>query len=411
MKILFINKYDTTGGAAIAAQRIANGLAHFYQTENHFLVGIKKSRNNNVTPTRKYSWQSKAEQGWNFLSSRLGLQYLYFPFSTPAILHAAKEFQPDVISLHNIHGGYFETALLPVLSAQAPLVWTLHDMWAFTANAAHTFGDESWKQLRAGKAERKSFPAIGLPTGSWLLRRKQKIYSQSELHIVSPARWLYDLAVQSPALAGKPVHHIPNPLDTRLYTAKDKIAAKTALQLQADLPVISFVAEKLFSSEHKGGREMLGILQQLDRQLSDPVQLLLIGHDRLPVVFNHLRCHYTGYIHEETQMIACYNASDVFFYPTRADTLPNTLLEAAACGVPCVSFDIGGCREILLDQQSGYLIPAFDQEQFVHKTLQLLQNEKLRQEMGRQAMLHVQNEFGAEKVAAQYFHLFSTVKR
>ncbi len=81
-------------------------------------------------------------------------------------------YQPDVISLHNIHGGYFDATLLPRLSAIAPIVWTLHDMWAITGNAAHTFGDTSWKSGMAGKGEHKRAPAMGLPTGNYLYKKE-----------------------------------------------------------------------------------------------------------------------------------------------------------------------------------------------------------------------------------------------
>ena len=216
MKILFINKHDISGGAAIWCFRFHKTLERLYNTQNYFLVGIKKSNYPYIFETRKRGFQNFVERGWNFLLQRIGLQYKFFPFSTKTILKKTKEIQPDIIFIRNIHGGYFKTSLLISLSKQAPIVWSLPDMWAFTANAAHTFGDISWKEMRSGKKEKKNFPKMWIDTGKWLLQQKKKIYSQSNLTIVTPSRWLYNLAIQSPVFEGKQILHIPNGIDTNI---------------------------------------------------------------------------------------------------------------------------------------------------------------------------------------------------
>ncbi|MFY0255900.1 glycosyltransferase [Chitinophaga sp. 30R24] len=407
MKILFINKYENSGGAAIAAQRIAEGLLRYYHTQNHFLVGMPHTAASNVTVTRPGMVRHVIERGINVISNKLGLQYLYFPFSTPAILRHAQAFQPDVISLQNIHGGYFDAALLPRLSQIAPIVWTLHDMWALTGNAAHTFGDTSWKQARVGESEHKRSPAMGLPTGNYLIRRKQRLYAASNLHIVSPAWWLYQMTQESPLTREKPLYHIPNPIDTAYFRPLDKAAAREALGIPAQARVITFVSERLFNSEFKGGADLLRILQMLDDQLEEEVHLLMIGKDQLPGTFRHLKCIYTGYVKDTHKMMQCYSASDIFFYPTRADTLPNVLIEAGSCETACITFNVGGCGEIVKDGQTGYVIAPGDYAQFVAGTLALLQDKALCEQFGKAARFFVEQYFGMETVAAQYYRVFS----
>ena len=111
------------------------------------------------------------------ISNLIGAQYLFFPFSRRRILKLVKEIKPDVISLHNTHPGYFQVSLLAEISALCPIVWTLHDMWSFTGNAAHTFGDESWRTLDSSPSLKKIYPSIGLDTGKTLLRKKARIYT------------------------------------------------------------------------------------------------------------------------------------------------------------------------------------------------------------------------------------------
>src|SRR4030066_251717 len=178
MKILFINKYDITGGAGVAAFRLHSALEKYYSTENKFLVGIKKSNHPFIIETRKAGIQNFIERGINYFQNLFGYQYYYFPFSSKTVMKFAQEFKPDIISLHNAHGGYLNLSLLSELSHISPIVWTLHDMWAFTANAAHTHGDNSWRRMKSGKNEKYYFPQIGIDRGIELLSRKQKILLQ-----------------------------------------------------------------------------------------------------------------------------------------------------------------------------------------------------------------------------------------
>lgn len=409
MKVLFINKYENSGGAAIAAQRIATGLEEYYHTDNHFLVGTHRTSSSKVTVTRPGTVRNVIERGINVLTNRVGLQYLYFPFSTPAILGYTAAFKPDVISLHNIHGGYFDASILPRLSAIAPVVWTLHDMWALTGSAAHSFGDTSWKTGKAGKNEHKHAPYMGLPNGNYLIKRKQRLYAASNLHMVSPSRWLYDMTRESPLTREKPLYHIPNPIDTAYFRPQDRATSRQLLGLPADAPVITFVSERLFASEFKGGAELLKILQLLDEQLDSPVYLLMIGNDRLPGTFRHLQCVYTGYVKDTVKMMQCYSASDIFFYPTRADNLPNVLIEAGSCETACITFDVGGCREIVIDGRTGYVIPPGEHEQFAARTLALLRAPATCRQFGQAARVHTEQHFSMPVVAEQYYHLFESV--
>ena len=406
MKIAFINKYDTRGGAAIAALRLARGLELRHHTENRFLVGNKNSSDPRVLATRDPGWQQALERGINLVTGWLGFQYYFFPVSTPRILAELRRFRPEVISLHNIHGGYFDTGLLEKLGSLAPVVWTLHDMWAITANAAHSFGDENFKRMEPGKKENRSFPRTGINRGAALISRKKKIYSRSNLCLVTPSRWLYDLARQSPVLEGKRIELIPNGLDLATFSPGNRRGARLGLGIESDSIVLCFSSEKLMSSPYKGGKEMLEILRHLDRESELPVHILMIGGDRLPLDFGRLTITQTGYLKGEQEMIRCYQASDIFIYPTRADNLPSSLMEATACGLPSISFDVGGCREIIADGENGILVAPSDIMGFVQATLRLAADPQLREKFSVQARQTAVSKFDIGQMADAYYGLF-----
>lgn len=407
MKILFINKYDTNGGAAIAAWRLHEALQKEYHTQNAFLVGIKRSGYDFVHETRKKGVENMLEKGINFLLNQLGLQYIWFPFSTNNILKFAYSFKPDIIALQNIHGGYFDTTLIKKLSGIAPIVWTLHDMWAFTGNAAYTFGDESWKQMRGGKKEHKHFPPTGFNNGKWLLERKQHIYKNSHLTIVCPSEWLQKLALQSPVLAGKKIWHIPNGVDTSLFCpAENKDQIKQELGISPKQKVLLFTAEKLMQSEQKGGTALLEILKKLDQEIAVPVTLLTLGHGNLPPSFGQLKVRPLGYVSEKKQIIKALQASDLFLFPTKADNLPNTLIEAIACGLPCITYDIGGCGEIIKDEVNGFLVPPFQVNPFVEAIKRLLEDQNKLAAFSEAARKYAVENFEVSKMARRYFEVF-----
>lgn len=407
MKILFINKYDITGGAGVAAFRLHKALAAKYSTEDLFLVGIKNSDFPNVIPTRKPGFQNFTERGLNFIFNQFGLQYKFHPFSTKTILKTAKEFSPDIISLHNAHGGYFKTSLLIELSKIAPIVWTLHDMWAFTANAAHTFGDESWKQMISGKNENKLFPQIGLNTGNWLLKEKKRIYSNSNLTIVTPSKWLCELAKQSPVFSGKKIFHIPNGIDTNIFHPRDKSEIRRELKIQADSKVLIFGAEKVTSGNYKGGSSLISILKNLDDKLEEKIHLIIFGKSDLKSHFEskNFVVHETGYIYDEETLAKYLSAADIFIYPTKADNLPNALIEASACGLPSITYDVGGCSEIILNGKNGFLIPLFNEKLFVEKIIETLKDNSW-DKLKNSCLKIAEEKFNSFSMSDSYFNLF-----
>lgn len=409
MKVLFFNKYDTTGGAAIVATRLHQALQEQFRTEDRFIVGVKHSKETNVFCSRRHSTGVVIERGLNYMLNRAGIQYCWLPISTPEIRRRTVEFRPDVISLHNIHGGYFDTSLLVELSRIAPIVWTLHDMWSFTGNAAHTFGDASWKEMRSARGEHKMFPSIGIPTGRWLLQRKKNIYAKSNLTIVTPSQWLNDLAVQSPVFEHKRILHIPNGIDTNRYRPLEKNETRDNIGIPREARVIYFSSEKIGTSDYKGGPMLLEILHALHTQLQEDVHLIMLGGGELKGLsaMNRFVVHRAGYIHSETDMIKYINAADLLLYPTKADNFPNVLVESIACGVPCVTFDIGGCREIILDGENGFLVQPFEVRIFSERIQLLLNNKMLRNKLSVRGREIAVEKYSLRKMGEEYYRLFN----
>jgi glycosyltransferase involved in cell wall biosynthesis len=410
MRILFINRHDTKGGAAFAAYRLAKGLEQHYQHTVTLIVEHKHSNDPNVIVCKKYAFIRFIERIINMISSLLGLQYIWIPFSSHRILKISKEFQPDVISLHNIHGGYFNADLLKKLSRLAPIVWTLHDMWSFTSNAAYYEG-AAFQNLQALPNEHKLFPSMGMQWSNFLLKRKTKIYKASNIHVVTPSRWLYHLAKKAPVFNSASISHIfyfldhpPLPNDL----AKKRIKEK--LNIPNNACVILFnLANK--SEFRKGPDLLLECLSYCDNALQSTVYCLAIGSGPLVHDLNlkHIKIVDIDYISNESELFLFYSISDIFLMTSRQDNSPLTLYESIAFNLACVAFDIGGCPDLIEHNVNGYLIPAFDTKKMAENVCHLITNPNTLHTMQQNCSLIWENKLSKSKTLDVYVDLIKSI--
>lgn len=403
MKIVFINTKDNSGGAGIAAWRIAKGLKEYCNTKNYFIVGQKTSNAKNVLPVKSSKLITFIERIINKLTNILGLQYFCIPFSSYTILKKIKEINPDIIHIHNTHGGYFNLDLLPKLEKLAPIIWTFHDMWPFTSNASYTFEDNSWKELKCGINEKNLYPKVGLTWGNLLIKRKQKIYKKTNFTITTPSLWLKKEAEQSPTLEEKFIKHIFNGLDLTVYKPLNQIECRKELSIPDNAFVLMFAAEFL-SNKRKGADLFWDILISVQSKLKQPLHLIALGHGHLPQVKN-LNIYNLGHIDDQKKLVKTINAADLFLYPTKADNLPNSLVESIACGTPCITFDIGGCNEIIKNNNCGFVVPAFDIELFANKVVYLFKNKARLNELSNLSRIYAEKHFDIKNITKQYYEL------
>jgi len=406
MKIVFINKSDSGGGAAIAAHRILKCLQHHHQTENHFVVA-KQGLNEPYIHRTREKWGWYVESGIDLVSRALGFQAQWFPLSGAFIRKVVRDIRPDIISLHNIHSGYFPIRLLPVLSRQAPLVWTFHDMWPITAGCAHTHGQTEWKRMKAGPEERRYYPQMGLNQVDFMMKQKKTLYAESDLTVVTPSSWLADLASQSPLLEGKRIVRIPHPLDTEVFKPQDRSAVRSRLGLPVDEPVFVFSAEFLSNNEWKGGPDLLRILRGIDGRMKRKGLFLAMGRGQLNWGgLEHLAIRQTGFLVEERDVADYLAAADVLIYPSRADSFGLVLAESLACGTPVVTFSVDACPEVAADGVGGFAVPPNDIDAFVDRVMEIIQRPSLRRELSEGARRHAEDHYAAKIVADQYHRVF-----
>jgi glycosyltransferase involved in cell wall biosynthesis len=410
MKVMFINGSERKGGAAIVAYRLRHALTNIPEIQALAVVASRQTGDENVVSTRTKA-QAFIEQVIDRITSKLGLQYQFFPFSSSSIIKEVQRFKPDIINIHNTHGGYFPTTLLMSLSQYAPIVWTLHDMWSFTGNSAHTFGDTMWIKMKHPSRLTRIPPEIGVNLGALLLRQKKNVYAKSRLTIVTPSKWLANLAMKSPLFVNKSIHQIFNGVDLSVFKPYGKETVRAELGLPDESPILIFSADFLKRNVWKGGADLINVLQKLNATVTKKVHLVILGADEMEELnlLSNFIIHPIGYVESEQDIARYLSAADLLIYPTRADNLPNVLIEAIACGLPCVTFDIGGCSEIIKDGVNGRVVLPADLDGMALAIAELLNDSGKRASMMCNARISAEEKFSIDKMANEYNKLFESL--
>lgn len=235
--------------------------------------------------------------------------------------------------------------LLPALARRAPVVWTLHDLsplrgvWHYEPFAdEHGAERDGWDRRAAAL---KGDALASLPEG--------------RLVFVAPSRWIADQCRRSPMTSRFEVRHIPYGLPETAYRPVAKYVAREALGLSAEGVLLGFVADSI-GDRRKGIKELEAALGRLPGSAS--VRLLTAGSGA-PAEAGPERIH-LGPLRDDRLMRLFYSACDVFVCPSLQDNLPNTVLEAMACGTPVAGFALGGLPDMIIPGETGWLAEAGD---------------------------------------------------
>ena len=404
MKVLFLNTADISGGAALAAMRVADELEKMYNTKNLFIVSEKFSNMKHVIQSRnKLTWFF--EKSFNKIAQYFGVQYTYIPISSSKILEIANNFEPDIINLHNVHGGYIDFATLEKLALIAPIVWTLHDCWAFTGHCAYPFDCEKWKQKCDNCPSPDSYPPLYMNGAKDNFKKKQKLLKKITPFLILPSQWLSSEISKSPIVHNLEKEVVLNGIDTDplFYPVKH---SKKLIGVEENVSTILFAAANL-DDKRKGSDMITSILDIVDKNSKSKINVLLLGNVgkiEFPV-WENISIHFTGYINQD-KMKDYYSAADLYILPTQSDNLPLTVIESIACGTPVVAFDVGGISEIVEKNINGLLITPFDVEELSKNILELLHDKELLKNMSKNGRDIAVELFTVEDMAEKYFSIF-----
>lgn len=291
-----------------------------------------------------------------FVSRVTDKQGFYSKKATKQFAKWLKSYDPDIIHLHNLHGYYLDIEILfdALRQLNKPVIWTLHDCWAFTGHCSYfdCVGCDKWKSGCYSCPQKKEYPTSYLldHSRSNYERKKAAICSIEQLRIVTPSKWLRDLVAES-FLGRYPSEVIHNGIDLNTFQPTyQNIKEKYGLQ---NKKIILGVASEW--GKRKGIQDFL----KLSDMLEDDYQIVLIGR----ISGNMLEKKNITYIsrtNDKKELASWYTEADVFFNPTYEDNYPTVNLEAQACGTPVITYYTGGSPEGLRMEKSTVVQNVLD---------------------------------------------------
>lgn len=416
MRVLLINTSERIGGAAVAASRLMESLKS-YGIKAKMLVRDKQTDRISVV-SLDHNWRLV----WKFVWERIVIWkanhfkknnlFAIDIANTGTDITALPEFQQaDVIHLHWINQGMLSLEnIKKILASGKPVVWTMHDMWPCTGICHHARTCDKYQKechhcpfLHGGGSKRDLSYRI--------FQKKLKLYRKSRISFVTCSQWLEEQAKKSALLSGHSVTSIPNPINTNLFKPHNKQEAREKCLLPQDKKLMLFGSVKI-TDKRKGIDyliESCKLLADRHPELREQLGVVVFGNQSKQLEnLLPFQVYPQEFVDNEHRLVDIYNAVDIFVTPSLEENLPNTIMEAMACGTPCVGFNVGGIPEMIDHLHNGYVAQYKSAEDFANGIYWTL-TEPDYAELSEQASRKVNTHYSEGIIAKRYIDLYNKV--
>ena len=451
LNILQVSSHDVAGGA----ERVAWSLFDAYRRRGHrsaLVVGRKRDSDPDVVTVPNDQVGSAWSRAWWRAHEALQPMYAGGPvgrslcrlthrIAAPKVwlcrMRGVEDFEypgtwripgvlgppPDVIHCHNLHNGYFDLRALPSLCAQATTIVTLHDSWLLTGHCAHSFDCERWTTGCGACPDLNIYPAIRRDATAYNWQRKRRIYEQCRLAVATPCRWLMERVERSilaPAIIDARVIH--NGVDLSTFRPGDRSAARRTLGLPVDVPILLFAASGIRANPWKDFTTFRAAVDLIARRRAAQEHLFVALGDASPAErIERSEIRFVPFDPDRSRVASYYQAADVYVHAARADTFPNTILEAMACGTPVVATAVGGIDEQVrslgggldgrpahdIDRATGILVAPKDPVALAWAIERLLDGPNVRRRLSDNAAADARERFDLERQVGRYLDWYA----
>ena len=332
-RLLQINSTANWGSTGKIAEQIGErAMAHGWES----YIAYGRVANNSSSTLIRIG--SRASQAWHLMQTRLFDRHgLGSKCATSELISQIKEIKPDIIHLHNIHGYYINYPILfdYLNSANIPVVWTLHDCWAFTGHCAHFVEAEcyKWREQCNNCELRSNYPKAYCSSTKANFELKRHYFSKANATIVPVSDWLSNFVGESflNNMSRIVIHNginidIFKPLEPTSHERINLLGVSSIWDNSKGLA--DFYQLRGVLNEERYTITLIGLTKQQIEALPKGI----VGLERTNSV---------------EEIVQAYNDADIFINPTYADSFPTTNLEAMACGTPVITYKTGGSPEAI----------------------------------------------------------------
>jgi glycosyltransferase involved in cell wall biosynthesis len=423
MKILQVSTYDISGGAARATYRLHRGLRQVGQdcrmvvtqkeTDDEFIIPVSAQESDENRTVDFFL--SRVIQGRYIDAHRTEMSNTLFslPCSGLDLSSLSLVQGADVINLHWVARFQSTFSLGRLFSLKKPVVWTLHDQWAFTGGCHYSAGCLKYR-TDCVKCPQLDDDPFQLPATT--LKDKAALFRDANLTIVTPSRWMAKCARESVLFRDLRIEVIPNSLEIDLYTPLSD-GERMEPGPEGGMVTLLFGGED-GNEKRKGFKELMKAVQHClkDERFQDLVKrsslrLICFGRPNHEIAALGIPVEALGFLDSDAKIRNAYAGADIFILPSLEDNLPNTILEAMSCGTPVVAFEIGGIPEMVQSGITGELAPSGEWEKLGNALLSLIFNPEKREAMRRACRKKIETEYPLHVQAQAYLALYRDLAR
>ena len=416
LNILHVSTFDRVGGAAIAANRLSQGLRDIGHNSvmgvlnkvadgdsSFLLCGNRPSFISSImriidkSPLLLYRGLAGKS-----VFNRHDTRTLFSPLWIPANVHRhAHKLSPDIVHLHWVGDGFFP--LYSIKRLPYPIVWTMHDCWPFTGGC-HLPGTCVRYRDECGKCVQLKSNAKN-DISRYCHARKKDIIRGKRIIFAAPSVMHKQKAEQSSLLADQRIEVVPNSVDMDRFRPQNKKEALSKFGLPSPSLVLLFGGIAATRDQNKGYDILRSALKMLPKA-DNPVFILVVGSKGADTEGIPYPVRFLGTISDEAKMVSAYNAADVFVSTSREESFSLMTLEALACGVPVAGFPVGAVPEMVRHKESGYMAKSFDVNDLAQGINWILEDKERWGKLSEFARQSVEQRFGLKSVAYQYLSLY-----
>lgn len=410
-KILILSKSDNHGGAAKAAFRLMEGLLS-KGLEVNMLVDNKTTSHPNVFSyhqleehnfgyfVKRIVWKIKnriRKQKWKKYPNRENV--FLNDLDSVSIINIIRKFDFDVLHLHFIANRFLNLKELRLI--KKPIIWTLHDSWAFTGICHFTYECQKFERFCGNCPMLHSEKSNDFTNKIWKI--KSKIYNDISLSIIAPSNWIASQVQVSSLLKEKRVYIIPNVIDLKFLSNKSELF-KPFFRFSLEKKYILFGAVNSLEDQNKGFNFVTKSLEIFCLKVKSEVELIIYGSESKVSNIGNIMVHNLGVLNSK-EIIYLLRNVNVALVPSKSENLSNTIMESMACSVPVVAFNIGGNSDLITHMEDGYLARPFDCEDYSNGILWCLSNEDL----GERTRTKIISRFNPMNAVDRHIDLFKSV--
>ncbi len=411
MNILIVNTYDIDGGAARAAYRLHRSLFD-EGIDSQMLVIGKHSDDFTVLSFAQNFGRIKnrlRNSQFRFFDSIKNYPTKTKTLFSPSFLKysniadSINEINPDIVHLHWICNEMIR--IEDIAKIQAPIVWSLHDMWAFSGGCH--YDEECGRYIDSCGKCKVLGSKIDNDLSKIVFKRKQKTFSKiSNMTVVGLSDWISSCAKNSSLFKDNKIVTLPNPIDSNKFKCLDKNYSRDVFSLPADKKLILSSVFGTTSDPRKGFQKLQ---EAINKVQGNDVELVVFGCSQ-PEFPSELKfkTHYLGHLYDDTSLQILYSACDVMVVPSLQENLSNTIMESLSCATPVVAFSIGGNRDMIEHKKNGYLANCFDTTDLANGIEWVINNDDYFK-LCNNARSKVLAEFECSIVVKKYIQLYEEI--